>query len=83
MVNATEFGGGNLAFSMLRDHGAEKEHKIHDLKEEELQKTKDEWNEDGMKGLDFIKKRLREKNEARAYINNTDEAMLGYCRVFA
>ena len=36
-----------------------------------------------MKGLDFINKRLREKNEARASINNVDEAMLKYYRVFA
>ena len=36
-----------------------------------------------MKQLDFIKKRLREKNEARTYINNADEAMVQYYRVFA
>ena len=36
-----------------------------------------------MKRLDFIKKRLHEKNEARAYINNANEAMLEYYRVFA
>ena len=36
-----------------------------------------------MKRLDFINKRLREKNEARAYINNVDEAMLEYYQVFA
>ena len=36
-----------------------------------------------MKRLDFINKRLCEKNEARAYINNVDEAMLEYYRVFA
>ena len=36
-----------------------------------------------MKRLDFINKRLREKNEVRAYINNDDEAMLEYYRVFA
>ena len=36
-----------------------------------------------MKPLDFINKRLREKNEARAYINNVDEAMLEYYQVFA
>ena len=36
-----------------------------------------------MKRLDFINKRLREKNEARAYINNVDEAMLECYRAFA
>ena len=36
-----------------------------------------------MKPLDFINKRLREKNEAREYINSVDEAMLEYYREFA
>ena len=36
-----------------------------------------------MKRLDFINKRLREKNEAKTNINNLDEAMLKYYRVFA
>ena len=36
-----------------------------------------------MKRLDFINKRLREKNEAKAYINNVDEAIVEYYRVFA
>ena len=36
-----------------------------------------------MKRLDFISKRLREKNEVRTYINNVDEAMLEYYRAFA
>ena len=36
-----------------------------------------------MKRLDLVNKRLRETNEARAYIKNFDEAMLEYYRVFA
>ena len=36
-----------------------------------------------MERLDFINRRLREKNEATAYINNSDEAMLEYYRIFA
>ena len=82
-MNAVAFGGGNLAFSMLRDHDAEEERKRLDLKGEELQRARDKWNEDPMKRLDFINKRLREKNEARAYINNVDDAILEYYRVFA
>ena len=61
VVNATAFGGGNLAFSMLRDHGAEKQRKRRDLKEEELQRAKDKFNDDRMERVDFINKRLREK----------------------
>ena len=45
---------------MLRNDGA-KERKRHDLAEEKLQKTRDKWNEDRMKRLDFINKRLHEK----------------------
>ena len=35
-----------------------------------------------MKRLDFMNKRLPERNEARAYIKNVDEAMLKYYRIF-
>ena len=82
VFSATAFGGTNLVFSMLTDHGA-KERKRHDLALENLQRARDKWNEDRMKRLDFINKRLREKNEAKAYINNVDEAILEYYRVFA
>ena len=58
-----------FVFSRLTYHGAE-ERKRHDLALEKLQKERDEWNEDRMKRLDFINKRLREKSEARTYINN-------------
>ena len=81
VVNALAFSGTNFVFSRLTNHGA-KEHKKHDLALEKLQRVRDKWNEDRMKRLDFINKRLREKNEARAYINNVDEAMLEYYRVF-
>ena len=61
----------------------QKERKRHDLALEKLQRARDEWNRDRVKHLDFINKRLREKNEAKVYINNVDEAMLEYYRVFA
>ena len=80
VVNA--FSSTNFVFSNFTDHG-EEESKRHDLALEKLQRARDEWNKDRMKRLDFINKRLREKNEARAYINNVDEAMLEYYRVFA
>ena len=56
---------------MLTDHGA-KERKRHYLALEKLQKERDKWNEDRMKRLDFINKRLREKNDAKAYISKVD-----------
>ena len=82
VVNALVFSGTNYIFSRLMDHGVE-ERKRHDLALEKLQRTRDEWDRYRMKQLDFINKRLREKNEARAYINNVDEAIVEYYRVFA
>ena len=82
MVNALAFSSTNFVFSRLTDHGAE-ERKRHDLALEKLQGDRDEWNRDRMKRLDFMSKNLGEKNEARTYISNVDEAMLEQCRVFA
>ena len=64
--NALAFSGTNFLFSGLTDHG-EKQRKRHDLALEKPQKTRDEWNEGRIKRLDTINKRLRERNEARAY----------------
>ena len=80
-VNALAFSGTNFLFSRLTDHG-EEERKRHDLALEKLQRAKEEWNRDRIKRLDVVNKRLREKNEARAYINNVDQAMLEYYGVF-
>ena len=73
VVNALVFSDTNVVFSRLTDHDAEW-HKRHDLALEKLQRARDERNRDPMKRLDFINKRLREKNEVRTYINNVDEA---------
>ena len=75
MVNALAFNGTNFVFNRLTDDSAE-ERKRHDLAEEKLQRAKDKWNEDRMKQLDFINKRLRKQNKVKAYINDTDEAVL-------
>ena len=82
IVNAFAFSGTNFVFSRLTDHGAE-ERKRHDLALEKFQTARNEWNRDQMKLFDFMNKRLREKNKARMYINNVDEAMLEYYLVFA
>ena len=82
VVNSIAFSGTNFVFSRLTDHGAEGR-KRHDLALKKLQRARDEWNRDRMKRLDFINKRLHEENEAREYINNVDEAMPEYYRVFA
>ena len=58
-------------FSRLTDHGSE-ERKTHDLALEKLQRVRDERNSDRMKRLYFINRRLRKKNETKAYINNVD-----------
>ena len=82
VANALSFRGTNFLFTRFTDHG-KKERKRHDLALEKLQRARDEWNKDRLKRLDFINKRLHEKNEARVYINNVDEAMLKYYQAFA
>ena len=66
---------------MFKNDGG-KERKRHDLAKEQLQKARNKWNEDWIERLDFINKRLRKQNKARAYINDTDEAMLEHCQIF-
>ena len=78
-INAVAFTGASAGFSMLGNDGG-KERKRHDLEEEQFQRARDKWNENRMKRLDFINKRLREQSKARAYINNVDGAMLEYYR---
>ena len=68
--------------SRLMDQG-EEERKRHDLVLENLQRARSEWNNNQMNRVNFINKRLREKNDARTYISNVDEATLEYYRVFA
>ena len=82
VVNALAFRGTNFIFSQLTDH-SEEEQKRHDLALEKLQGARDNWNEDRMKRLDFINKRLREASKAKVYISNLDDTMLEYYRVFA
>ena len=77
MVHLLTFKGFNFVFSRLKDYG-EKGRKRHDLALETFQRTRDEWNKDRMRKLNFFNKRLGEKNESRAYIKNVDEAMLEY-----
>ena len=65
--NALDFSGTDLDTE---------ERKRHDLALEKLQRAR-------RKRLDLTNKRLCERNKARAYIKNVDEAMLEYYRVFA
>ena len=81
-MNVLAFSSTNFFYSRLTDHRAE-ERKKYDLALKKLQRARDKWNRDRTKRLDFINKRLREKNETRTYINNADEEMLEYYRVFA
>ena len=65
VMNALAFSGTNFIFSKHMDHG-EKERKRDNFTLKKLQRAIDEWNEDKMKRIDYINKRLREKNEGRA-----------------
>ena len=61
VVKVLAFSNTNFVFSRFRDHG-EEVRKRHDFAIEKLQRSRDEWNKDRMKRLDFINKRLRDKN---------------------
>ena len=80
-INALAFSGTNYIFSKFSDHG-EAERKRHDIALEDLQRDQDEWNQERLKRLDFINKRLTDKKEERDYIGNLDSAMLEYYRIF-
>ena len=80
-VNALAFSGTNYLFSKFSDHG-EAERKRHDIALEDVQRDRDKWNQERLKRLDFINKRLRDKKEAIDYIGNLDSAMLENYRVF-
>ena len=80
-INALAFLGTKYLFSTFSNHG-EAERKRHDLALEYLQRDRDKWNQERMERLDFINQRLRDKKEARDYIQNLDSAMLEYYRVF-
>ena len=54
------------------------EFKQHDLAQDKLHRAKFKWNEDRMTRLHFTNQSLRQKIEAKAYINNVDETMLEY-----
>ena len=82
VVNALAFSGTYFVFSRLTDHGG-KERERPDLALEKLRRAGDEWNRDRMKRVDLINKRLRERNETRAYIKNVDETLLEYYCLFA
>ena len=81
-INALAFSEKNYIFSQFSGHG-EAERKRHDLAIEELQKDREKWNQERLKRLDFINKRLRDKEEERDYIGNLDSAILEYYRVFS
>ena len=70
--------GTIYTFSKSGCGDAEVEHKRNDLAERKLQEAKDKCNEDRMKRLAFINIGLHQYNEAKAYITNTDVAMLKY-----
>ena len=80
-INALAFLGTNYVFSKLSVHGAA-ERKRHDLAIEQLSKDREKYNEERFNRLDFINRRLCEKQETREYISDMDYGMNEYHRVF-
>ena len=74
-INALAYSGTNYLFSIFSDHG-KAERKRRDMAREDCERDRDEWNQERLKRLDFINKRLRDKKAAREYIGNLNSAML-------
>ena len=80
-INALAFSGTNYLFSTFSDHGLA-ERKRHDLALEKLTGDREKYNEERLNRLDFINRRIREKQQGREYIQDLDAAMSEYARIF-
>lgn len=79
VMNLVAFCGINFFFRKLMNHG-EEEQKRHDLAQTSGGQR---WMDRRLEPLDFINKSLHQKDEAKAYFNNDDRAMVECYWVFA
>lgn len=71
IVNALAFSGSNFIFSSL-------ERGRHNKAMEELQRKRDEWNQERIARIDYINQRLKEEGQAERTFQSVDEAMQNY-----
>ena len=71
IVNALAFSGSNFIFSRL-------ERSRHNKAMEDLQRKRDEWNQERIARIDFINQRLKEEGHAEKTFRSVDEAMQNY-----
>src|SRR6185436_17250463 len=78
VVNAVAFVGVNALYDKFGRTDGSGERVRHDMAIEELQKANDEWNQKRLVTLDYINKKIREKNDARNAFDDIDKALEFY-----
>ena len=75
IVNALAFTIGNALYDKFGKGDGSEERYRHDKAVEDLQKVNQEWSQKRLDTLDFINKKIREKNDARGVFDDVDRAL--------
>jgi hypothetical protein len=75
IVNAIEFTAGNALYDKFGRGDGSEERLRHDKAVEDQQKAVVEWNQKRAAILDWINRKLREKNDARLVFDDVDRAL--------
>ena len=78
IVNAVAFTTGNALYDKFGGGDSSEERLRHDKAIENQQKALGEWNRKRAETLDWINKKVTEKNEARAEFDDVDRALEFY-----
>jgi hypothetical protein len=75
LVNAFAFTGSSFLFRLI---GSDAERERHDKAIENLQNDRDQWNEQRLKQLDYVNKKLVEEANSEHQYNNVNDALQEY-----
>ena len=81
IVNALAFTGSNFLFSSLSKQQIDKERKRHDLALEKLARAKEDWEQQRVKYLDYLNKRMIQQKLSEKTFSNVNEALRVYSEV--
>lgn len=74
-ANAIAFTGSSYLFRLI---GGDAERERHDLATEQLQKDRDEWNQNRLQQLDYVNRKLREEAQSEKQFKTVDDALQEY-----
>lgn len=81
VVNALAFTGSNFLFSSISKQQIDKERKRHDLALEKLARAKEDWEQQRVKYLDYLNKRMMQQKLSEKTFSNVNEALRVYSEV--